>query len=55
MDKFKSLFSPKKVTLSDVVSPKPSKAATKALDVAIKRAYKDQHTVSQKASALRAN
>ena len=53
MDTIKSLFAPKKVKMSDIASPQPSKAATKAVDSAMKRAYKDQVRVRQSASALR--
>jgi hypothetical protein len=55
MEMIKSLFAPKKVKMSDVASPRPSKAAVKALDSAIKRAHKDQDTIRHKATAIRAN
>ena len=51
----KSIFKPKKVELSDVASPKPSRAATRVLNGAIKRAYADQQAVSRKAELLRSN
>ncbi|MEI9913942.1 MAG: hypothetical protein WDN66_02980 [Candidatus Saccharibacteria bacterium] len=53
--KIKSIIKPKKVALSDVASPKPSRAATRAISGAIKRAYLDQKTVSQEAHSLRSN
>ena len=51
----KSLFKSKKVELSDVASPRPSKAATKAINGALKRAYEDQKSITRKAHALRSN
>jgi hypothetical protein len=51
----KSIFKSKKVELSDVASPKPSRAATRAINGALKRAYADQRAVSRKAHALRSN
>lgn len=42
----------KKVTLSDIASPKPSRAANRAVRSAIKGAYKDQQQTLKKASAL---
>lgn len=49
------MFKPKKVELKDVASPKPSRAAVKVLNGAIKRAYADQQAVSRKADMLRSN
>jgi hypothetical protein len=49
----KSIFKSKKVELSDVASPKPSRAATRVLNGALKRAYDDQKAVSRKAEAIR--
>jgi len=49
----KELFAPKKVKMSDVVSPVPSRAASKVLNNAMKRANDDQKAVSNKAAALR--
>lgn len=49
----KELFAPKKIKMSDVVSPAPSRAASKALDQAMKRASDDQKAVSAKAANLR--
>lgn len=49
----KSIFKPKKVELSDVASPKPSRAATRVLNGALKRAYDDQKAISRKAEAIR--
>ena len=51
----KTIFKPKKVELSDVAAPKPSKAASRVLDGAVKRAYEDQESTSRKAQAIRAN
>ncbi|HSX06315.1 MAG TPA: hypothetical protein VLG92_01180 [Candidatus Saccharimonadia bacterium] len=45
----KELF-PKKVKISDVVSPTPSRAASKVLDVAMKRANNHQKAVSSSAT-----
>jgi|GEM_PF-1556061 len=45
----------KKVSLSDVASPKPSRAATRVVKDALVRAHKDQQIISKKAQALRAN
>ena len=53
MKKLRSLIRPKKVALSDVASPKPSRAATRVINGALKRAYADQKTISQQAQALR--
>jgi hypothetical protein len=43
----------KKVQLSDVVSPKPSRSAERVLNGALERAHKDQEAISRKAKALR--
>lgn len=51
----KTILRPKKVELRDVASPKPSRAATKVLNGALKRAYADQQAVSRKAEVLRSN
>ena len=51
----KSILKPKKVQLSDVASPKPSRAAARALNGAMKRAYADQQSLSQKAHVLRSS
>lgn len=40
--------------MSDVVSPTPSRAASKAIEQAMKRANNDQKAVSNKAAGLRA-
>jgi hypothetical protein len=50
---FKELFTPKKVKMSEVVSPTPTRAASRALDQAMKRANNDQKAVSEKAANLR--
>jgi hypothetical protein len=50
----RELFTPKKIKMSDVVAPTPSRAASKVLDQAMKRANNDQKALSQKAAALRA-
>jgi hypothetical protein len=49
----KELFAPRKVKMSDVVSPTPSRAASKAIEQAMKRANNDQKAVSNKAADLR--
>lgn len=49
----KELFAPKKIKMSDVVSPTPSRAASKVLDQAMKRANDDQKIVIHKAAHLR--
>jgi hypothetical protein len=54
MEKISKLFGKKKVTLSDVASPNPSRAASRALNGAISRAHADQQSVSKKARTLRA-
>ncbi|MCL4357322.1 hypothetical protein M1512_00265 [Patescibacteria group bacterium] len=43
----------KRVELRDVASPKPSRAAKRAVDSALRRAYKDQLEVTRKATLLR--
>ena len=54
MDKIaKKIFSKKKVTLSDVASPKPSRAASRVVRGALKRAHEDQVVVSRRAQELR--
>lgn len=53
METLKSLFKPKKVELSDIASPKPSKAATRVLNGALKRAYDEQQLVLRKAGDVR--
>jgi hypothetical protein len=56
MERISKLFTKsKKVTLSDVASPKPSRAASRAVKDALVRAHKDQQIISKKAQALRAN
>lgn len=42
----------KKVSLHDIASPKPSRAANRAVKSAIKGAYKDQQATLKKAGAL---
>lgn len=49
----KELFAPKKVKMSEVVSPTPSRAASKVLNQAMKRASNDQKALSSKAATLR--
>ena len=51
----KSIFKPKKVELRDVASPKPSLAATRVLNVAVKKAHADQISLSRRAEAIRSN
>jgi hypothetical protein len=51
----KKILAPKKVQLSDVASPKPSKAATRVLNGALKKAYQDQRAISRRAAVLRGN
>ena len=46
-------FSQKKVSLSDVAAPKPSRAATRVIDGAMKRAYQDQQKTIRRAESLR--
>ena len=46
-DKIISVFR-KKVSLSDVVSPDPSKAARRAIDYSLMQAYKNQKIISEK-------
>jgi len=45
----------RKVTLSEVAEPKPSRAASRVIQGALRRAHQDQQTVSDKASAIRSN
>ncbi len=49
METIRSFFKPKKVELSDIASPKPSKAATRVLNGALKRAHDEQQEVLRKA------
>lgn len=51
----RSVFKPKKVALSDIASPKPSRAATRVLNGALKKAHKDQQMVLRKAASLHSN
>jgi hypothetical protein len=56
MERISKLFTKsKKVTLRDVASPKPSRAASRAVKGALIRAHKDQQMISKKAQTLRAN
>jgi len=56
MDKLaKKIFLKKKVTLHDVASPRPSRAASRVVKGALKRAHQDQTVVSRRAQELRAN
>lgn len=50
-----TVLRPKKVELRDVASPTPSRAASRAIDGAIKRAHSDQQSVSRKAQLIRGN
>ncbi len=50
---FRTILPTKKVQLSDVASPKPSRSATRVLTGALERAHKDQEAVTRKAEALR--
>lgn len=43
------IISRKKVSLRDLASPNPSRAATKAVKAALKDAYKDQKNTLKKA------
>lgn len=43
----------KKVPMSDLVSPTPSKRAQKVIKVALQKSYDDQKAVSKKAAAIR--
>lgn len=52
---FKSVYKPKKVQLSDVAAAKPSRAATRALNTAIKRAHRVQVSTLHRARALGSN
>lgn len=49
---FKKKISKKKVTLRDIVEPRPSRATTRVLNIALKRAHKDQTRVIEKAKTL---
>lgn len=51
----KALLKPKKVELRDVASPKPSRAATRVLNDAVKQAYSDQQLTMKKAQAIRSS
>jgi hypothetical protein len=51
----KRVLKPKKVTLQDVASPQPSRAAARVIKGALKRAYADQKAVSRQAAAIRSN
>jgi len=42
----------KKVTLHDIASPKPSRAASRAVKIAMKGAYKDQQQTLKRARTL---
>lgn len=55
MEKITKFFTKKKVTLSDVASPKPSRAASRAVKGALVRAHKDQLKVTRRARELRAS
>lgn len=46
------LFTPKKVSLSDIASPNPSWAARRAVKRALKYAYEEQQRTLEKARAL---
>jgi len=54
---FKSILraKTKKVQLSDIASPQPSRAAARVLNGAMKRAHADQMSLSRRAQALRTN
>jgi hypothetical protein len=54
MDRITKIFAKKKVTLSDIAAPRPSRAADRVLKNALTRAHKDQERVSRKAQELRA-
>jgi len=49
-----SLIPRKKVSLSDVASPKPSRAAERVINYSLHQAYEDQKALHQKARELRA-
>lgn len=49
-------FTPtKKVEISDIVSPKPSRQASKVLKSALEKSYMDQQMVREKATAIRSS
>jgi len=45
----------KKVQLKDVAAPEPSRAATRVLNGALERAYKDQQEITRKAEVIRSS
>ncbi len=45
----------KKVEMSDIVSPKPSRNASRVLKAALKNSYVDQQAIRDKATAIRSN
>lgn len=51
----RKIIKPKKVELSDVASPTPSRAAGRALNDAIKQAYREQQATSKQAAIIRSN
>lgn len=48
-----TLTGKKKVSLNDVVQPKPSRAASRTIQNALKSAHKDQLRVTEQANRLR--
>lgn len=55
MKKLLSGFSTKKVDISEIVSPTPSKSAMKVLKVALQKSYTEQQSISKQATAIRSN
>lgn len=51
----KKLLTPKKVSLQDVASPRPSRSANRVIKSALKQAHVDQQTLKHKATAIRSN
>lgn len=56
MHKILSKLTPKKkVEMRDLVSPRPSKSASRVLKTALKKSYADQQMIRERATAIRSN
>jgi hypothetical protein len=51
----RKIASTKKVEMRDIVSPTPSRNASKVLKAAIQKSYVDQQLIRDKAAAIRSN
>ena len=55
MNKLLAKLTTRKVEMSDIVSPKPSRSASKVLKAALQKSYSDQQMIREKATTIRSH